>query len=252
VNGQDGQYICAKILDDYCPEPKADPLNLDGWFSKPKPANAVAPPPSGKTVKVLHVSDFHLDPRYKTGSESDCSQYLCCRSFSNNTHSLNKTIDPAPRYGAFYCDTPMDLAGATVEAIPEMLGTDFAFTLFTGDLTSHDNDNQLSEEYVEYEMDVIYGFMKEKFGNGPVYGALGNHDTYPQAFAAPNNLYPSYLGEQFSWNYDHISSLWETYGWLSSDVAKVSKATYGGYSTMVPNTKLRIIAINTDCKFNSA
>jgi hypothetical protein len=49
-------------------------------------------------------------------------------------------------------------------------------------------------------------------------------------------------------SYDHAASLWETLGWISADVAKVSKATYGGYSTIAPGGKLKIITINTDCK----
>jgi sphingomyelin phosphodiesterase len=40
------------------------PLNLTNWFSKPKP-DPLPPPkkPSGQRLKVLHLSDFHIDPR---------------------------------------------------------------------------------------------------------------------------------------------------------------------------------------------
>ena len=55
-------------------------------YFTPKPTSAnVAPPPSEETINVLHLSDWHLDPRYDIGSEADCSQYLCCRSQSTNT-----------------------------------------------------------------------------------------------------------------------------------------------------------------------
>ena len=44
-------------------------------------------------------------------------------------------------------DTPISLMLAAMEAIPEVTGTletGFDFSLFTGDLTSHDPDNQYS------------------------------------------------------------------------------------------------------------
>lgn len=42
---------------------------------------------------------------------------------------------PAPRFGAYQCDTPYDLAMSAMEAIPVLTGTKgtgFNFTIFTG------------------------------------------------------------------------------------------------------------------------
>jgi len=50
-------------------------------------------------------------------------------------------------------DTPMSLALSALEAIPELTGTKgdgFAWTLYTGDLVSHDAENQLSRLVPEY------------------------------------------------------------------------------------------------------
>jgi len=46
-----------------CSLPPTLPLNLTNWFAKPKP-NPLPEPrkPSGKRMKVLHLSDLHLDP----------------------------------------------------------------------------------------------------------------------------------------------------------------------------------------------
>ena len=55
--------ICQSIVG-ACPLQPAPPLNLTGWFAKPKPSPL--PPskqPSGERLKVLHLSDFHIDPR---------------------------------------------------------------------------------------------------------------------------------------------------------------------------------------------
>lgn len=66
VAGLDGQMLCQNFLD-LCPLPPTSPLNLTDWFAKPKPNPLPAPKvPSGKLLKVLHVSDLHLDPRGHT------------------------------------------------------------------------------------------------------------------------------------------------------------------------------------------
>lgn len=56
------QMICQNFFS-LCPIAPASPLNLTGWFAKPKP-NPLPPPkkPSGKRLKVLHLSDAHIDP----------------------------------------------------------------------------------------------------------------------------------------------------------------------------------------------
>ena len=44
-------------------------------------------------------------------------------------------------------DTPFSLAASVLEAIPVLSGTEntgFAWTIYTGDLVSHDPENQLS------------------------------------------------------------------------------------------------------------
>lgn len=120
------------------------------------------------------MSDFHIDPRYATGSEyvyfpsvssrrttlnnyrGNCTSGLCCRR-GNPVESLNSNYTvsvPAPRFGYFLCDTPWALGAAAVEAIPVLTGTDeddaFNMTIFTGDMVSHDPYYELSRDYIEY------------------------------------------------------------------------------------------------------
>ena len=58
------QMICSHFLSGLCPLPSTTPLNLTGWFSKPKPDPLPAPKKaSGRRLKVLHISDLHIDPR---------------------------------------------------------------------------------------------------------------------------------------------------------------------------------------------
>ncbi|KAF5392498.1 hypothetical protein D9757_002323 [Collybiopsis confluens] len=261
----DGQMLCQNFLS-LCPLPPTSPLDLTGWFAKPKPNPLPHPKaPSGKRLKVLHLSDFHLDPRYATGSEAGCSSGLCCRSNAHNTSSSH-VVFPAPRYGAYSwydflsnniqsipsllkssisSDVPYSLALAAVEAIPVLANTKesgFDFMVYTGDLVSHDSENQL--DYVEYTEVVLYDLFKRTLLSGPVYATLGNHDSYNQAQGSPNSL-DAPGPNQFSWNYEHVSALWEHEGWLDGPVIESAKTHYATYSVR-RSDGLRIISLNTN------
>ncbi|KAF8589284.1 hypothetical protein K439DRAFT_1525920 [Ramaria rubella] len=242
VTGPDGLWICARDvigLRKSCQQPAPVDLTeiLKTWFAKPKPDDAIAPKPSGKkNLKILHLSDFHIDPRYTIGAEANCTSELCCRPGVKNAVSLPSPFQPAPRFGAYECDTPWDLAGAVMHAIGPLTGSvvPLDFTIFTGDLVSHDGDSALSRAYVEYSQSAVYELFKEYLGGGPVYAAMGNHDTWPQAFDAPHSIQPEQLAQEFEWNYEHLADLWHTEGWISEQVTAVSKATYSAYSTITP------------------
>lgn len=248
VSGLDGQYICNNLKSTFCPAPKTSYLNTTGLFPKPKPANASAPRSSGKHVKVLHLSDFHIDPRYSAGSEANCTDSFCCRTNVHATGASAGQISlPAPLFGTFKCDTPYYLGLAALQAIAPLTGTSgpdsVAWTIYTGDLVSHDSQNQLSRAYTEYAETSVYSLFKEYIGS-PVFPVLGNHDSNPDAIDAPHSL-PGPLGQQFSWNYDHVASLWQQNGWINKTMADEARLHYGAYS--VKNQYgLRIITLNTD------
>ncbi|KAF9222287.1 sphingomyelin phosphodiesterase [Gyrodon lividus] len=253
MGGYDGQLICANEMG-LCPVPPTIPLDLTGWFAKPKP-NPLPPPkqPSGERLKVLHVSDIHIDPRYATGYEANCTQYMCCRENVWNAASPDQIVLPAPRYGSFLCDTPISLMLAAMQAIPavtETEGTGFNFSLFTGDLTSHDPDNQYSRAYVEYAEIIVYNLLKEYLGPAPVYATLGNHDTYMQFQMIPYALGGYTLGNQFNWLYDHVSTMWYYEGWVPEASVEYARTHYAAYSVKRPDG-LRIISLDTDmCTLN--
>ncbi|KAJ6467127.1 Metallo-dependent phosphatase-like protein [Mycena vulgaris] len=229
--------ICFEFANGACPRPPTTPSNLTGWFAKTKPDPLPAPrTPSGERLKVLHLSDFHIDPRFKTGAEANCSSGLCCRENAFAQSSPNATLMPAPRFGSYLCDTPYALALAALESIP---GTGFNFTIYTGDLISHDPMNELSRDYT-----VIYELFKKTLGSGPVYAALGNHDTQQSAQDSPH-LLGGNLTDQFSWNYDHVAGLWELEGWIDETAAHLARANYGAYMVQ-RGDGLRVITLNTD------
>ncbi|KAL9132004.1 MAG: hypothetical protein Q9217_000214 [Psora testacea] len=231
-------------------------LNLieidESQYFGPKPPKAsTIPEPSGETIDVLHLSDWHLDPRYDIGSEANCSHYLCCRPYATNTalHTgANNASIPASRFGYLYCDSPPDLAISSFKSMSQFFDrSKVSFAIFTGDIVSHDNDDQLSRAYVEYEERVTYEVFKAWMGKVPVYPTLGNHDSLPEAYNTPNNINGDNSGASnaFSWNYDLLSSMWQQDGWIDSSEASYASKHYGAYAHTTSDG-LRIISLNTD------
>lgn len=247
VGGYDGELICAEFLS-LCSLPPTLPLDLTDWFAKPKPNPLPSPrKATGDRLKVLHISDLHIDPRYANGAEANCTTGLCCRENAYNSHSPHTPVLPAPRFGYFLCDPPFALISAVLEAIPPLtatVNTGFNFTLFTGDMVAHDPDYQQSRAYNEYSEVVLFDLFKRMLGPGPVYSTLGNHDSFPTDQASPFSLGDG-LGQQFSWLYDHVTALWEHQGWLPAASVEESRAHYAAY--MVKRADgLRIISINSN------
>lgn len=108
----------------------------------------------------------------------------------------------SPLYGAFKCDAPYDLVLASLESIAPLTGTSekdpFGFVVYTGDLVSHESQSELSRAYVEYTELSVYSLLKKYMNKVPVFAALGNHDTNPEAITAPHAL-PGNLSTQMSW-----------------------------------------------------
>ncbi|RAL59825.1 hypothetical protein DID88_000454 [Monilinia fructigena] len=151
------------------------------------------------------------------------------------------------------CDTPYFLALAALQSIGALTGTDGngtepAFTIYTGDLVSHDTQNQMSRAYVEYTETSIFSMFKSYIKN-PIFPVLGNHDSNPENIDGPHSL-PGPLGKQFSWNYDHVAGLWQHNGWLSKEDAEEAAIHYAAYSVKT-HLGLRIITLNTDFWYRS-
>lgn len=99
----------------------------------------------------------------------------------------------------------------------------------------------------------MYELFRQQLNSGPIYVALGNHDTSPTDQLGPQKA-PDYqntpdegLADQFDYHYDHLSKLWEYEGWLEGSASEMVRTHYGGYS--IQRGGLRIVSFNTDyCK----
>ena len=199
--GLDGQYVCYSLSNNFCKAPYTIPTKAS--FPKPKPSNPTVPTTSGKRVKVLHMSDFHLDPRYQYQSEVKCPTGFTCES--TTSAGVSGLTDPAPLYGAYNHDTPYFLAAAVLSSVGPLTGTtfenttcdldQFAWSTYTGDIVAHDLQSHLSRNYTEYAEYSVYHMLKSYISSGPIFPVLGNHDSNPQGIDTPRSL-PGILGKK--------------------------------------------------------
>lgn len=157
---------------------------------------------------------------------------------------------PAPTFGHYVCDAPEVLINSSLKSVAhyqEELGLDFQFSIFTGDLVDHDEDQYLNyEKNIESE-EIIFRDVKATLKNIPVYPVLGNHDTYPYAQLAQEK---SGFANLFNWNAELMADLWEDYGWLNSTTAKYARSHYTGFA-VTTKTNLKIIALNSNAYYAS-
>uniref|UniRef100_H2Y639 Saposin B-type domain-containing protein n=1 Tax=Ciona savignyi TaxID=51511 RepID=H2Y639_CIOSA len=94
------ESICGICLPYFCPDipDSREVKNKSNW-------SISLPPPSRKlksntklskmpinVLKVLHLSDIHMDLKYKVGSNADCTEPLCCRTMDGGDKP--SIIDP--------------------------------------------------------------------------------------------------------------------------------------------------------------
>lgn len=153
----DGQAICASVFS-ACTAPPPSTLTknfVKKWFKghseAPKNLSKKTGKPlegkrKGETLKVAHLSDLHVDPRYLVGAEAACTSGQCCRSDSFNSSvastfkgGLNSstTVNPAGYWGEYTCDPPWSIAVSALDAVtPLNGGKDVDMTIHTGDMVS--------------------------------------------------------------------------------------------------------------------
>ncbi|KAI8354462.1 Metallo-dependent phosphatase-like protein [Mortierella sp. GBAus27b] len=223
----DGKYFCFQALG-ACPAPGVTSGSLT--FPKPKPANAVAPTPSGNIVDVLHLSDWHVDNQYVPGAEGDCNRPLCCRKYDDSPLTPKRA---ASTWGDFKCDSPIKLTQDLLKSVSKVANV--SFSIMTGDIPPHDIWLQNKDSVVVVE-DVAYNTMQAGLSS-KVYPTVGNHE------AGPTNLFPTpSSGGDVSWLYNSLADDWSR--WLPADATNSVKK-YGAY-TVSPSPGFRIISLNTN------
>jgi sphingomyelin phosphodiesterase len=116
----------------------------------PLPPDQASPPvrpaPSGKEpIRIVHLSDIHIDPDYMPGATTECKRPdLCCRVPSKMLDK-GKKYHPAGTFGhPRKCDTPHALEKSMYEAIASHV-PDAKFAIFTGGILPRNVWNSSAE-----------------------------------------------------------------------------------------------------------
>ena len=135
----------------------------------PKPANR-----SGKNLKIVHISDLHVDPQYLPGAEAICDKPLCCRADSTTPGQPVKL--PASEFGSSRCDTPPRLLRSMLAEIMRV-APDALFVASTGDILPHNVWTETRESVIA-GLRSTYSLMNSDLAM-PVFASPGNHDVSP-------------------------------------------------------------------------
>lgn len=241
IPSKTSELFCMTIFG-LCPWPDVD-TSYSVAMPARGPADASAtrpgPGPSGQAppLKVVHISDIHVDLNYTAGASYNCTKNICCRPYTP-ADEPGATDFPAGPYGNSHCDSPVTLEESLYKAIGALV-PDRAFTIFTGDVVEG-AVWLVTDEEVTNDLDDAYGRMSK--GIGQTYAVVGNHDSSPV-----NSFPPAGVDTTIStqWAYDALSSNIE--GWVGGAAAAQASGNYGSYSVPAAgHPGLRVISLNTN------
>ncbi|KAL3463289.1 Metallo-dependent phosphatase-like protein [Aspergillus heterothallicus] len=180
--------------------------------------------------RFLHITDFHLDTHYKSGS-----------SVERVCHRNKGTAGPLGAQGT-ECDAPQALIDETFRWIETNLKGKIDFVLWTGDSARHDNDERiprteseiidLNEVLATKFIDVFEDKETPRGLSIPIIPTIGNNDIMPHNIfkEGPNRWTRRFTEVWASFIPEHQRHTFEEGGWFLAEV--------------IPN-KLAAISLNT-------
>jgi sphingomyelin phosphodiesterase len=182
----------------------------------------------------IHVTDFHVDSKYKENMSSNCTLPLCCRNQEGSVILNNTSKFSAGYWGTLGspCDIPNRLSEhlhnyfSNLQDKPD-------FIIDTGDNPSHDIWLQSRELNLESTKNIITQQMIS-FMKTPVFHSLGNHEFFPVDEITGSQ-------KQDNWLYNTIQKLWSY--WLPEDAIRTSG--WAGFYTSRVRKGFRLISLNT-------
>lgn len=195
-------------------------------------------PKKRKTIKVLHMTDIHVDLEYAEGYNAKCNEPICCRV---NNGIPSDPSHAAGKYGDYNCD----LAPSTMNLFFDYIASikdEYDLIFWTGDNIAHDVWEQSVEKnsyYTKYITDII----KEKLPNVPVYPILGNHEFFPVNVQSFDGNHPLI---------DNIAEYWAD--WLGPEGIDDFR-NFGYYNIPLKGNNydwsgVRVIGLNTEATNN--
>ncbi|CAL1300121.1 unnamed protein product [Larinioides sclopetarius] len=214
------------------------PINpLHDWsvplppFPKPPVNPPRLPKPSDPKLRVLHISDVHIDLNYKENTSASCGEPLCCRP----TSGPPKNPSDASGYWGDYrdCDIPLRTLENMLDHINKTHKIDYV--IWTGDIPPHDIWNYTQNDVIHL-LHTASKVMFKYFSHVPIFPALGNHESSPvNSFPIPEIK----GNDSISWLYDEVEKAWLQWVPGNSETLKL-----GAFYTAEVYPGLRIISLN--------
>uniref|UniRef100_A0A0N5BGI0 Sphingomyelin phosphodiesterase n=1 Tax=Strongyloides papillosus TaxID=174720 RepID=A0A0N5BGI0_STREA len=232
-----------------------NPLN-DLWpFTVPGNKPAVKPWPTVKNpqskLRVLHLTDIHIDRNYTVGSEANCgydklinTDAFCCRNYPGDTDESNVRYIrkggsvKAGYWGAPYkCDIPYRTFINAMEHISK--NDKFDYIIVTGDLESHDIWDYTRQRTMTNVLNIT-AVLNEYFPKTPIYQATGNHEGVPMDSMGAHTM-PEYQKRGPQWLFNTFAQAWKRD--LPADTQSGIK--YRASYSIKPFSGLKLISLNT-------
>jgi len=141
--------------------------------SKQSVNKVFGPPQDDNVMKVLHITDIHIDLTYTIGNEAKCQLPMCC----GNTSGIASSEETSAGYwGDYNCDIPAWSYRRMLEHIQAEHNLDYI--MITGDYPAHDVWLQ-SREHNLATAEAVLKPLAEIFPDTQVVPSLGNHEPFP-------------------------------------------------------------------------
>lgn len=236
----DPHEVCGIVLGDTCATPfyPSNTWNITiSDIPKPPVKPRTLPKPGFPTVRVLHLTDIHVDIEYREGADAECGEPLCCRAFD---------INPAPnasraagRWGDYrHCDMPLGTLESLFQHLSFINADQFDYVIFTGDIPAHDVWNQTQIAQLT-NLQRLSGLFRKYLPNTPVYVAMGNHESVPCNSFPTDETSPD---ESMAWLYSAVLQAWGY--WLPTSTYQTIMR--GGFYTFSPFPGFRIVSLNSN------
>nr|CAB3266407.1 sphingomyelin phosphodiesterase-like [Phallusia mammillata] len=256
------EEVCGITMPDACPNYKVTTDNhKTAWnVSLPPKSHLIPISPrkftiEGPTLKVLHLTDVHVDSLYKVGSTANCNEPLCCHGDDVTGDDIIEPIDPeqpvrdvhvskqpAGQWGDYrYCDLPW---WTFTDMMKNIQTRKIDYVIWTGDIPAHDVWSQSKRQQTEL-LFKLTSTLVEYLPFVPIYPAVGNHDSFPS-----NNFPPSKVRTSgkysVTWFYKALAKAWAP--WLGPEALKTVEI--GGFYTTLVRPGHRIVSLNTNFCYN--
>eukprot|EP00345_Euplotes_harpa_P011349 CAMPEP_0168351852 /NCGR_PEP_ID=MMETSP0213-20121227/22163_1 /TAXON_ID=151035 /ORGANISM="Euplotes harpa, Strain FSP1.4" /LENGTH=514 /DNA_ID=CAMNT_0008362873 /DNA_START=374 /DNA_END=1918 /DNA_ORIENTATION=+ len=187
-----------------------------------------------ETVRILHMSDLHVDLMYEAGTNKHCNEPLCCRAVNGPAPT---PADAAGLFGDYECDLPPQTLESMFHFVRDMDDKP-DLVIWTGDNVAHDVWNQTTHKNTESTI-LITEYIKSHWPEMPVFVSPGNHEFYPvnvEGFDENDQPVLNLLAQHWKdWIDEESLELFKKYGYFHLKLRDLSEEF----------SNVRVITLNT-------